>query len=365
MWMSGGGTLSLASLNSYLSNFEAAGKSWPIMMGMAVPEFHDIYAEAGVGSSYGRLYPYGGLTFSNTLARALTNASHIAQVTTWNDFGEGTIIEPTTQFGYQYLGIMQHLRRRYLDAAFAATTNDLHLARRLYDLRRTYTGNAPMQTNLDWVFAAIVSGRLAHATSMLTALEQGQTIGLRNPGFESYAGTTGGAFPSSWTRIQQAWWAGAPNTHSGTGAVMCSGSGNWGSLRQTLYNTDIAGRFVIASVWGMIPAGAIVSSGWNGAVLALEHPNGSVLASTNFISATSPKGTWLQAALTVPGTASMLDMVLQAASTPTGTYFQGQVYFDDAELSVVIPEAPVTLGLLLAGTVAWRRRSAQCVLTRR
>jgi len=357
MWKASGGVLSIASLNSFLTSFENAGAGWGITAAMAVPEFHDIYAEAGLGYTYGRLYPYSGQTFSNTLARALTNTSELAQITTWNDFGEGTIIEPTAQFGYQYLGIMQNMRRRFLDATFAGTTNDLHLARRLYDLRKQYSGNTAMQATLDIVFAAIVSNQLARASSLLSALELGQTTAVRNAGFEAYAGTADGTFPKNWTRMQKAWWAGAPTTHSGTGAVMCSGSGNWGSLRQTFYNNDLLGHYMAASVWGMIPATAVISNGWNGAVLALADTRGATLASTNFITASSPKGTWIRGTLFVPVNGTSVDMVLQAASSPAWSDFQGQVFFDDADMTIVIPEAALGSALLVGGLLAWHRRS--------
>jgi len=356
MWMASGGVLSIASLNSFLTDFETAGAGWGITAAMAVPEFHDIYAEAG-GTTYGRLYPYSGQTFSNTLTRALTNASDLVQIATWNDFGEGTIIEPTAEFGYQYLGIMQALRRQYLNPAFTCTTNDLALARRLYDLRKQSTGNAAAQAELDLAFSAMVSYQLPNAASILDAVAQGQSNALRNVGFESYGSTADGAFPQGWTRIQQAWWTGTPNVHSGTGAVVCSGGGAWGSLRQTFYNTGLTGLTVTASVWGMIPASAVVSAGWNGAVLSLEETGGATLATTNFINAGSSKGTWIKGTVAAPVNVTSVDMVLQAASSPTGSYFQGQLYFDDVELTVVIPEMTLGVGLLTTGLLAGRRRT--------
>jgi len=355
MWKASGGVLSLASLNSYLTDFENAGAGWGIVGAMAVPEFHDIYAEAGLGYTYGQLYPYGGLTFSNTLTRALTNASDVVQIATWNDFGEGTIIEPTAEFGYQYLGIVQALRRKYVSPAFSCTTNDLTLARRLYDLRKQYTGNAAAQAALDLAFSAIVSYQLSSAASILDAVTQGQSNALRNVGFESC--TTDGTFPQNWTRIQQALWTGTPNVHSGTGAVVCSGGGAWGSLRQTFYNTGLTGHTVTASIWGMIPSSSVISAGWNGAVLTLEASGGGALATTNFINAGSPKGTWIKGTVSAPVNVASVDMVLQAASSPTGSYFQGQVYFDDADLTVAIPEIGLGIGLLLGLAAVQRRRA--------
>jgi hypothetical protein len=46
---------------------------------------------------------------------------------------------------------------------------------------------------------------------------------------------------------------------------------------------------------------------------------------------------------------------LQAASEPWSA-FQGPVYFDDADLTVIVPEAGVGMALLLGAAVACRRR---------
>jgi len=48
----------------------------------------------------------------------MTNNSAFVQVVTWNDFGEGTVVEPTREHGYRDLGIVQDLRRQYLDPRF-------------------------------------------------------------------------------------------------------------------------------------------------------------------------------------------------------------------------------------------------------
>ena len=67
------------------------------------PKFHDIYREAGLHDSYGYLDDQNGQTFEQTLNRAWHGKARIIQIATWNDFGEGTIIEPTQEFGYRYL----------------------------------------------------------------------------------------------------------------------------------------------------------------------------------------------------------------------------------------------------------------------
>ena len=171
-----GGVLTGVALEAYLADFEQKGPSWPAFISAAFPRFHDIYAEAGVGPSYGSLSDNAGETLRSTLTRAMTNASAMVQLVTWNDFGEGTIVEPTGNFGYRDLGIIQDLRRHYLEPGFAHHTNDLHLATRFYQLRRQFAGNALLAAELDRVFSNIVSGDLSGAQSQLDGLENGRPV---------------------------------------------------------------------------------------------------------------------------------------------------------------------------------------------
>jgi hypothetical protein len=193
MWMSqaNGGVLNDFMMQSYLSSFEQkalASPAWPAFISTAFPRFHDIYQQAGVGSSYGYLDDQNGNTLRETLGRAMTNASAIVQIATWNDFGEGTIIEPTadgvsgcglvdtnevtTQYGYSDLGIIQDFRRLYLDASFPYHTNDLLLALRLFNLREFYGNSNPVvSAELDRVFSNIVSGNVTVANLQLAGME--------------------------------------------------------------------------------------------------------------------------------------------------------------------------------------------------
>ena len=166
MWMSGGGTNTLtpAQLQSYLVSFDQKAAGWPGFVSSAFPRFHDIYAQAGVGSSYGYLDDANGSTLTNTLSRAMTNNSAMVQIVTWNDFGEGTIVEPTRDYGYRDLGIVQNLRRQYLDPSFPYHTNDLAMAFRFYNLRKQYGNSPAISAELNRIFTNIVSGRSPRQT---------------------------------------------------------------------------------------------------------------------------------------------------------------------------------------------------------
>ena len=114
-------------------------------MPVAFPRFHDIYREAKVHESWGRIDDQGGKTFEDTLDRALRSKSPMVQIATWNDWGEGTIIEPSLEFGYRDLEVIQRLRRQHVEPGFSPRADDLHLPLRLYELRKA-AGTAPRPT---------------------------------------------------------------------------------------------------------------------------------------------------------------------------------------------------------------------------
>lgn len=177
-------TLSSNSLQSYLTNFEykATSQAWPSFISSAFPRFHDIYAQIG-GTGLGYLDDANGSTLTSTLRRALTNNSAVVQLVTWNDFGEGTVIEPTvagsepsTKYGCDNLGIIQDLRRQYLDFSFPYHTNDLAMALRFYNLRRQYKNTPAISAELDRIFTNIVSGQVSAANQQLTGIESSRPV---------------------------------------------------------------------------------------------------------------------------------------------------------------------------------------------
>jgi hypothetical protein len=176
MWMSQapgtGGILSEAALRGYLADFEQKAAGWPMYVSSAFPRFHDIYQRAGVRSYLGYLGDRHGETLRETLSRAMTNSSAFVQVVTWNDFGEGSMVEPTEEYGYRDLGIVQELRRQFLQPDFSGTTNDLALALRFYNLRRNTATNSSASHQLDTIFSEIVSNKLEDAKAQLTTLEK-------------------------------------------------------------------------------------------------------------------------------------------------------------------------------------------------
>jgi len=175
MWLSQqpgtGGVLSEASLKNYLADFEKKAAAWPAFISSAFPRFHDIYQRAGVRDYWGYLGDRNGETLRETLNRALTNNSALVQIVTWNDFGEGTTIEPTKEYGFRDLSLIQDLCRQQLDSKRLLLTSDLASALQFYNLRRNSATNAVLDSALNQVFTNFVSGREASALKQLSELE--------------------------------------------------------------------------------------------------------------------------------------------------------------------------------------------------
>lgn len=150
-----------------LERFYKDARSWPRAIPVAFPRFVDIYAEAKVGKSYGRIDDDQGKSFREMLERAMKSKASVVQLATWNDWGEGTVIEPSVDFGYRDLETVQTLRRKHIDPQFAHQPDDLRLPRRLLEARRQPNAD---QTRLDEVSFAILSGNVNKARSVLDSV---------------------------------------------------------------------------------------------------------------------------------------------------------------------------------------------------
>jgi len=85
-----------------LSNFYKY-RNLKIKFGSVYPGF-DTYP---VGHQQNWSIPVSVNTFEKTLDLAINFGINYIQVATWNDYGEGTMIEPTKEFGYSFLTSLQ------------------------------------------------------------------------------------------------------------------------------------------------------------------------------------------------------------------------------------------------------------------
>ena len=154
----------ITSLNNFYSNAYAGTK-----IASAYPGFNSFYAPGGwSGPTW--IIPHdngsGELgTFQQTLDLALAQPNiNYLQLVTWNDYGEGTNIEPTKEHGYGFLTTLQ----QRLGVSF--TQAQLEMVAKLYQLRTDRAGDAGVQKKLDQVFYDIVSLRITEAKALLDSL---------------------------------------------------------------------------------------------------------------------------------------------------------------------------------------------------
>lgn len=137
-----------------------------LRVGSAYPRFKDIYAQRGQ-KGYAEIPDNDGKTYVETLERALKEGCEAVQVATWNDWQEGTQIEPSKEFGYRDLIATQKARKK-MDPGFRFTSEDLDLPFRLYSLRKAHLNGA----TLDKVREAIFKGDTQGARRLLDAAER-------------------------------------------------------------------------------------------------------------------------------------------------------------------------------------------------
>ncbi len=168
-WPSPSGGTAQALLEQ--DDFYRRAQDWPLFIAAAYPRFDDIYQQAGIGNSYGHIDDNEGRTYADTLTKALRSRAPIVQIVTWNDWGEGTQIEPSVEYGYRDLQTTQRLRRQYLDPGFAPTSADLRLPVEWYLLRRKYAEDRSVSAKLDEFFPLVIAGHLDRARALLAKYE--------------------------------------------------------------------------------------------------------------------------------------------------------------------------------------------------
>lgn len=129
----------------------------------AYPGFNDVYTN----EFHHELAYQDGATLRETLQVALAGPWPVIQLVTWNDYGEGTMIEPTHEFGYTFLEIIQQERRKEGGGIFPYTADDLRLPARLFALRKAgrVTG-----AELDTISRLLTAGQTGPARRRLEAL---------------------------------------------------------------------------------------------------------------------------------------------------------------------------------------------------
>jgi hypothetical protein len=150
---------SLAAKYATMSKFSA-------FMGGAFPGFKDFYGQGGWGSNFPWQIDYkDGETFTQNLQIAKNANVKSVQLITWNDYGEGTMIEPTQEFEYNLLGSVQQF------AGVTYTQDDLKTIFDQYELRKKYPNDSHIQDLLDQSFYYFVSLQTTKAQALTDSLK--------------------------------------------------------------------------------------------------------------------------------------------------------------------------------------------------
>ena len=153
----------LADLQNF---YEKTVPTLDIAFGSAYPGFADYYAQGGWGDGLGWQIAHAeGATLAQTLALAETADIDALQLVTWNDFGEGTMLEPTRELGY---GLLEQVQRF---AGVTHTRTELELVYELYVLRKKYVADPVVQGQLEQVFYYLASLQIEEASVLLKSIQ--------------------------------------------------------------------------------------------------------------------------------------------------------------------------------------------------
>ncbi len=132
----------------------------------AYPGFRAYYDRGGWGGPTFVIEAHGLTNFSQTLDLALGSRADYVQLPTWNDYGEGTMIEPTREFQYGFLTTLQ----QRLGVPYTLT--QLELISRLYSLRKRYSGVGSVQRILDTASSDLAALLPEKAYALISGLEK-------------------------------------------------------------------------------------------------------------------------------------------------------------------------------------------------
>lgn len=138
----------------------------PSVGGIAYPGFVDYYDEGGWTGLPFEIPHDNGQTLAETLDLASQYSADMdfLQLATWNDFGEGTMFEPTVETGFDYLLQLQQF------TGVEYGEEELQLVYRLFLARGKYAAKGTVQAGLDQVAELLASLEITQAAELLGVL---------------------------------------------------------------------------------------------------------------------------------------------------------------------------------------------------
>lgn len=156
-------------LNTLYYYYEYTVENNIATIGGIYPGFNDYYYEGGwrTDPSTDWEIPHNNMqTLEETLNLTDQYPVDFIQLITWNDFGEGTMVEPTLEYGYGFLEKIQ------IYTGVTYSKKDLEIPYKLYLLRKKYKTDPKIQVILNRVYQLIFTLKLERAKTIIDAIEQ-------------------------------------------------------------------------------------------------------------------------------------------------------------------------------------------------
>ncbi len=150
----------------FQSGFLDRSRGSEFTVSVAFPRFHDYYNEGGE-KSYPLLKDADGATLKSTLQTALAQKPNAVQIATWNDWQEGTQVEPSHEVGYRDLAEIQRTRRS-LDPSFQFKPSDFDIPLQIFKARKA--GIDAMMLNK--ASSLFLKGKIAESRRLLDQIKQ-------------------------------------------------------------------------------------------------------------------------------------------------------------------------------------------------
>ena len=137
----------------------------------AFTRFDDVYTEGKAGKSFPKIDDEKGALLKRTLMQALKSRADLIQIATWNDWGEGTEIEPSREVGTRDLQTVQSLSTAASKAGWKP--EDLRIPLRLYRLKRSERAETPeMALLLKKIADGIADSKVSEVRSAIAEAEK-------------------------------------------------------------------------------------------------------------------------------------------------------------------------------------------------
>jgi len=143
-------------------DFYNYGKQFDYLGGSGIFEFREFYEQGGWDNTgLTDILPRDGNLLRETLEKSTASGVDFIQLITWNDWGEGTAIEPSVEYQFEALSIIQD----FVGVPFKK--EDLDLSITLYLMRKEHKNNTLINKKLDQVFYYLVSLQTEKAKEIL------------------------------------------------------------------------------------------------------------------------------------------------------------------------------------------------------